>query len=759
MQSESTLATISNGQVPSTRMADAESTQAFAQRLRQNDEKRAKKRALVNGLVDGNPPYKAAKLRDAGMANACNVNWGTARSYMESGAGAFYDLASEAPGFIGVTVNYGTPEEREIWGRVLSKEADRILARDTSWDWSIQHSQNEMTLHGCGPLVFESEFQVLPTATRCGELRVPERTKANTDHWEAATVDSEYYPPELYEFIQNEKAAAAVGWNVAYVKKVIEAALRTNEGNGTNYDWEYYQQQLKNNSFDYFDDTRVCKLVHCFWREFDGRITHGIVERDNTVGNTRLQRPTEQPESVKYLYLKVGRYESWAQCIHPMYFDRGNGGFHHSVTGLGVKMYGSMEYENRLLCNGMDKAFRPSLLFRPTSAETAQRFQLTRHADYGVVPPGYETQQMPTGSFIEDVLVMYRASSDLMRSNLSSYRQQAPTRKEGNPVTAFEKQMEASQMSALSKTTFNRYYKQLDALYAEIVRRLCLPATTEASAKEFQKRCKEQGVPAQAFSKIDQVQAIRVIGQGSAFMRKVSVDSLMPVVGSLPEEGRNNWLKDKIAAEAGQSAVTRYFPERDQKLASDQQSEAAQWVGTMKTGVPHIITSSQSAPVYAATFISAGVQALQSLQQGADPMEVLAFLDVIGPAAMAHLQRFSQDQLRAELYAKLLEQWQSMSAVTDDLRQQVQQMQQQRQAQAQATQQAMTQEQIAMAKFQGDEARRNAKAQQALQQKAESHMQKLALSDASTASNIDIAQRRSAAELALMDSKTEASQE
>ena len=55
--------------------------------------------------------------------------------------------------------------------------------------------------------------------------------------------------------------------------------------------------------------------------------------------------------------------------------------------------------------------------------------------------------------------------------------------------------------------------------------------------------------------------------------------------------------------------------------------------------VPPVVTSSQNAVTYASTFLAAGVQAMQSLQQGGNPMEVLQFLGICGPAIAAHLAR------------------------------------------------------------------------------------------------------------------------
>jgi len=722
------LETISpEGVVPETRMQSASQVIDFVRRLWDNDEKRSFKRSKVNGLVGGNPPYRPERLRAAGRAEACNVNWGSARMYMESGSGAFYDLAVEAPGLIQIITDHGETEEKRVdYSRIMSAEADDMLRNDKAWDFEMQVSQEQMTVHGHGPLIFEDAHRVLPIAVLDCDLKVPERTRAETKYWEVCSIDRDYYPPELYDFIAKPEAAKLAGWDVEFTKKVISQAMDIRQPDGQMYSWEFYQQEIKNNSLSYYDDSRVCHLSHVFWKEFNGRITHGIVEREST-----------GQHDAKYLFFSLGQFGSFENCVHPMYFDRGNGGFHHSVTGLGTKMFGAMEYENRLLCNQMDKAFAPKTLFRPTGAEVTQRMVLANMGDYGILPPGWEAQQNPINGYLQDGLAMFQVSSELMRNNLASYRQNSPMKDQGNPITAKQVMYDASAQSSVSKTTYNRFYKQMDALYGEIARRLCNLNSTDDRAKEYQRRCIAKGVPRECFGRIKRVTAVRLIGQGSAFMRKQAVDGLAPFVGSLPEEGRQSWLDDKIACEAGQSAVTRYNPRPQQStIPSDQMYQAELGIGLMKQGLKPLVSQSQNPLTFAATYLNAATQALQSLQQGANPQEVLSFLNICGPAIAAHLKRFAKDPLRQGAWKQIYEQWKRLAQMTDKLKQMVQQQAKQRQMQQAKTQQAMSDAQIKTMKARTDIGIKTAKAKAAIAERAARTKQDLAIADARAASDI-----------------------
>lgn len=705
--------------VPSTRMSDPLAVQNYARRLIDNDEKRSWKRSRVNGLVDGNPPYRMSDLMKAGRAEACNVNWGTARGYLEGAAGAFYDLFSEAPGFMEVRVGYGTPEERETWSNDISAEVDRALRESPVWDYEMSLAIDNLILHGCGPMLFEDAWKPLPKAFLCGDLKVPEFTKSDTTYWDAAMVQATYFPPELYAFIEDPGVAKDVGWDVEFTRRVIANAMGLRNQAGRMYEWEFYQQELKNNSLSYYDEPRVCRVCHVFWREFGkngdpGRITQAIVERDTTTG-----------VGTEFLYRRVGRYRDWHEVVHPLYFDHGNGGYHHSVTGLGVKMFSAMEYENRLLCNLGDKAFAPKILFKPTSAEARQKFELATYGEFGVLPKGMDAVQQPVAGLMDDGIKLHQMLNGVVSSNLSSYRQQLPPPKEGNPPTKWQKQYEAALQSALSKTQFNRFYKQLDTLYREIYRRLSDLNSPDRMAKDFVERCFKRGVPPEALGRVEYVGAARVVGQGSAFMRKAAIDSLFQVAGALPEDGRSNLIADKVAAEAGQAAVLRYYPRKTPVTAGDQVAEATQWVGVMRAGVPAVVASSQNPVTYAGTFLGAAVEAVKSLQQGANPKEVLKFLSIVGPAIAAHLKRFAQDPTRVEVFKAMADQWEQLAGITDKIKQMVQRMAEGQREQQEKTQAAMDDKKLKEMKVGSDIALKTAKTRAQLQQSAEKHQLKM----------------------------------
>lgn len=754
-----------SGAVPESRMSDPLGCRSFVQAMILADQSRSRKRANVKGLIDGFPPYRQRDLIKAGRADACNVNWRTAEAYFNSATGAFYDLFSESDGYTTITLNGESPEQAEEYSRIATEEFNRLLKRDRTWDYEMQMSQYNMVLFGVGPLMFQDRVDWRCKHVNCANCLTMETSKSDAEQWECAAIIMEYTPPELYTYIRNKSAAEEIGWNVEAVKQsIILAQPYVNQG-GRYLNWEWYEQQIKNQALNYAAQNRdnVIRVAHFFYREFpdenseNGMISHRII----TIS------PQTDGDSV-FLFTHLRRFENWTEVIHPMYYDHSGGGLHFSVTGMGVKMYQAMEYENRLYCNLADKTFAPDIIFRPTSANSKEKLNLQHFGDYAVAPTGLEVMQTPVGRNIKDGLAFGREMSGKIASNLSQYR--ADLKKDtGNPITATEATIDASEQARLGKTQFNRYYEQLDWLYGEKYRRATNLNLTDSSpggkeALEFQKRCLEKGIPKRYLIAPESVEAKRVTGQGSAAMRLQSLQRLIGIVAMLPEDGRQNLLKDYIAANSGQHAVDNYYPKKTPAtMASDQEAEAWDKVAGMKVGLPPKVTSSQNPAIYAEVYLQAASGAAESLSQGANPNEVFAFLQIAGPASLSQIQRLAMDPTRMQLYKALDAQWKKLTAVADKLEQHIQQQQQAQQAEQQKQQQVGQQLSASAQKVQGDlhiKAAKEAgqgkikadKAAQDMQIKGAKASQDMALADAKTAANIHIT--RKAAEAAAETKKT-----
>ena len=669
--------------VPESRIASARAAQDKVQRLILNDQlNRAWKRKEVQGLVDGNPPYRPGKLKKMGRLDACNVNWGTADSYCEQASGIFWDLFSESPTNFILRTGYGNVDDQEIWSPKMTQHAHEVLNEDPRWQFVFLTSQKFMVLHGCGPLYFETPTSVMPRFIPSGDLKLDENAESEPSYWEFACILMNYKPHELYDFINPAEPAERQGWNPKYARWAIMNAVPLKQSTGMTRDWEYWQKQLKQGSGWGSDDANVIKVAWCYWKEFDGTITHALVEQETSTnpvyvkelatgdsGGSSSDLEAAKDHSVSYLYYRKGKYKSWRECIHPMYYDRGNG-THYSVTGLGIKMHGAMNYENKLRCNLADKAMSPKLLFRPSTDSHAE-FSLNQLADYGILSAGWTFDQTGVAGQMNDGMAMLGELGRTVSNNLAQYRQ-SPNRSSGNPPTLGQVQYEAQQQYRVANTQVSRYYKQLDVLFDTVVRRLCLPGNSDPLAKEFRRRCKDDEIPPEALTEIVKVEANRVAGQGSAVLRQAALDKCMAMRGAFPEEGQELLLQLWTAAQLGQrgSQLICRKVHKD-TTGTEQEAEAVLQTAAMRIGVAPVITGQQDPAVFASVFLGAAGQALGSIPQGANPAQVFQFIDLAAPAAHAHIDRLAQDPQKKDMAKRMMKMWEELAKTTDQMKEKI----------------------------------------------------------------------------------------
>lgn len=730
-----------DGSVPETRMADAAKVSNRVQEMLRSDRQgRAQRRALVKGLVDGNPPYRSIDLVNAGRANQCNVNWRIAEKYLNGARAGFWDVFSEAPTYATVVLDEGPADFRAEISGIVTEEFEWLQKQEPCFEAQMTISQYEMVLYGIGPLMFQDENDWRAKYVLCKDLLLPEMAKSDPGEWEEVAILKEYRPDELYGYIRNESAARKMGWNIESVQKAIINASPISQKGGEYRSWEFHQQQLKNNSFQYSAESAVIAVAHYLFREFPeagesvGKITHTIVTN-----------PENAEQQGEFLFRKSRRFDDWLDIVHPMYYDNDGGGYHHSVTGMGVKMYSAMSFQNKLICNQADKAFAPKVLFKPNSASANEQWSMVTWGDYGRIPPGFEMLQVPVGSWLQDGMVFNRDLTSLIANNLSQYQSNI-TKDSGNPITATEMQFRASDQARLGKTQLTHYYAQLDKFYDRKFRRAvrCPEGMPGGKlAAEFRRRCAARNVNLDLLKRCG-AKATRIVGQGSQFVRQSSLRELMGLAPMLNERGRNNLISDFVASHAGQAMVGRYNPSAEiGAMPEDQQVLANLQVASAKTGVQPVVASNQNPAVFATAFTIAAGQAVESVGQGGDPVGAVQFVRTIQPAAMQHIQKLSMDKTRKGMVDSMVAQWREIDQQTAQLEQQIQQAQQQQMEQQQAMAQAQAINAGVDPELMLKQAEQNAKLSMqqqktnaAIAMKQQKHAQSMALSDASTAAEM-----------------------
>ena len=708
------------GTPPESRLSSADAVSDIVDMLIRGDKERNRVRAKVKGLIDGNPPYSPSKLRSTGQAYRTNVNFREAEAFFSVSLPAFYDIFSETPQYATVKTNAGANDsERSKYSRIITEEFDRLQKKDREFDYTMQLSQHEMVLYGVGPLTFESPTSWRARAIKAGDLLVPEGTRSNPNDWEVAVVRRMYQPHELYRYIQDPSAASKVGWDVKAARQSIIDSGPEDYRKEAN--WEWHQQRIRNNDLHYSSKCGGINCAHVYVREYpekgehEGKISCFIIKESGK----------------EFLYKHIGKYNSWDDVLHPMYYDKGDGQ-HHSVKGLGVKMYPVIELKNRQKCHMVDVAATASTMqLQARSPESAERANVIQMGGYTILPSGFDVVQRQFSGIADAPIAIDRELEGVMQSNLSQYRQRID-KPHGNPKTATEVQAIVQQASILGKTQIARYYQQLDRFFAERFRRAAHPDTTDRDAIEFRRRVVDRGVPEGAVDNIDYVEASRNFGQGSAFLRLQTVSGLMQISSQLPESGRQALVRDYIAALAGQQQVGRYAvdPERD-VYERDQAADANIENTVMQLGNPVIITDSHNHSIHAQAHIG---KAMEVLQAG-DP-SALVMLPILVPHTEEHLAQLALDPARKEEVSVLSEQLNQISAETQRLMNEAQAQAEEQAAAQQAAEQAAAEGQEGPSAADQEERRKEEVHQAQMRRELDKHKLELALADAKSAASI-----------------------
>ena len=732
------------GQAPKSRLTSARAVRNLYSNYTRANQKRARRNALVKGMIDGNPPYDQTALDAAAQRYRSNFNSGEGESYLGTATGAFYDLFSEVDTYATVTVDMDH-EQSVVWGDILTREFDWLQKQDDSMEFGIQLSQHNMVLYGYGAHVWEDALDWRSKAIAHSDMLLPDDALANVNDWERVMFRAIYRVDELHRYIADPEAAAQRGWNLTAVRRSLMRAdgmVYSGVGNEIG-NWENWQQKLRNNDLEFGERCARIRCARILYREFSksgepGKISEAWVDLNDTEDD--------------FLYARENAYDEMTQAVCAFFYDRGDG-YAHSVRGLGGKMFRMLMAKMRLTNTVVDAAFaRAAVMLKALGGGAGEsQLAITHLGPYSILPTGYDF--VPTGvpGVLDAPMMVDRELGNTLASNLSQYRQRLD-RGPGNPRTATEITQNAQQAALLNKTQIARYYEQLDEWYTERFRRATNRSIPKTSAHKwaelalaFQNRVLVQGVPSVAFRRA-RVRATRTIGEGSHFLRIQMLNSLFQTVyAALPEDGKERLVTDMIAAQAGRQQVTRYYPVPQRRNGEAQHRWDAQIENdTLRNRGQISLTPYQNDVIHTQEHLAFGSQAAASLQQGADPMDIFGVLQAVGAHTAMHLQRLGQNPLRTEETKVLAEQFTQLAKISDELGKQIQERQQ-AMAEAQAENQAKMQQaqaitqgtdpdtQIKVAEAAQDMRLKEAKTHQGMALKAAKTRQDMALKDAKTA--------------------------
>lgn len=685
-----------------TRLANGASARAIVRRAVENDTEDAKRRAYVDRLVAGFPPYSDARRKAMNLTWTANVNFMGGKALMDSSSVPYYQIFKGVQCYVEVRSNHQKDHpDYEVRNGRIGTHFHNLCSRWKQFDFNIQNASYHMRKHGIGACFFERQNDWRFRSITSGMVLVPQGSVSCIDKqlpWIAVRV--RYTVCELWNFIRNTESAAALGFDVEAVKLAIKRAgqglLGDNRDDWYNASWETYERRLTNDDVAFSEESDKVSCAHLLVQEFNGKVSHVIVTESEVLPDD--QRAQNAKDS-SFLFKHPQRYDDFDEALVVFFQNIGDGTW-HSVRGLADDAAKLLEGENRLMCRGMDGAFiGSSLVVQPGSTANKDKLQLAQWGPVTILPAGATLPQTGLQGALDGPLVMLRVIKNQMAGNIGQFQPRSLSREDGKGEVPTKAQVDAevTHGSTLNDGQMTLFYSYLDNLFEQMFKRAADPSTTDEEAKRFQRECAADGIPAKSLQDMEFVRANRASGYGSPQMRQMTDRQMieMGLVPMLPEQGKQNFLDDAIGGIKGAEKVERYNPR--ERLPDRNDADAAMENSMIKNGDTPVMISGQNNVIHMQSHLEHAANTLLPLREAMAAGQVdeamlqqgYQYVQIMGAHCEQHIALMANDQTRKGLADLFEDKLRNLVSFSGKLYQAIQQVRRQQEIaaeeQAQAT--------------------------------------------------------------------------
>ena len=690
----------------SERFTNCEEARGFCAAMVGADYTRSMWRARVENILNGARPIDEAKLKENRLSWYPNANYRGLEGYIDAPRTAFYDLVTEVDPCIEVRLDYGTGKQRTSWEETIAKHFTWLMLGKwrRGFNYHVPLHQREMLVHGLGAHVWPqmNTANWIPRTPQTGLLLFPEGTSSDFENEGEAFLLRDFVPlHQMYQFIKNEDAARALGWNPDAVWKAMASSSKLLKQ--PRFDLEAWKRAEKRG-----DRAGSMSRTSGIW-------VHWLFVKELDTGRISLYALADGVEGKDYIFKKRNLYEDWPLCLFP--YDIGNGDL-QSIRGLGQRCKDFFELDNQIKNSMAAQVLLGNTIpLKQTGSIDPSKLKLTKMGMMSILPQNVE---IAAGFRFPDLsqgpIALSRELQSTLRANNESYISGSPDAKDRETATSYL--MRSQDSAQITKGTHGLYGSHL-CLFYEKTFNMVVKASKRAGAapqytmaREFMRRCERDGVPKEAFEHVEEIIEVVSTGAGSAAARIQGLERLMQLVFPFTTDDRKtNILRDYTSAIMSGAKVDRYAPSLDDEDTSDSDDSIITLENNdMSQGQQATVTDQNNHVRHAEGHLESASAIYQALEEEQiAPEQALGALMAHGAHVTAHLQRLAQNPTLKKEYAELKKALGQLANVTNQLRQQVEAAQESMQPSPE--QQMSEQGQIGMAKVEQDAALKRAKFQ------------------------------------------------
>lgn len=743
----------SPGRAPKTRLTKAEDAYSIAATLVRAAIPRVERGRMVRGLLDGNPPFPPSRLRAQAQDWRANFNTLEGRSIVSNAKTPYYDLFSSTMPLIDLELDTDD-SARDAWSELAAYEFHRFFYTYASFEPNFWSMLDDFVVFNKG--FFHWPHPTDPWFRRLEWWRVmfPNGTGIDPDEWNMFAVRQYFTVTKLWQLSGEGQTE---GWDgrgvVGAIKRAVPLQPQSWQAQGIEI-----QQQLKDCDIALSARSEVVKTVSIFTREYDGRWSWCMVEEDAAMQAAYPDENRGADEQPRFLFKRDRFFGDVREIVSSFIYEAEEGSI-NAFTGLGKYLYQLLRAKDRIEMGLLDGVIlRQYPLLQPSDSGSAQRASLLQIGPAHVLAPGVSVIATNLLADLDGSLAVVQHLDQMVESNTAIFKPRLE-KPRGNPETATAASLRYQNATILGQSAVNRFYDSGDGWISEVWRRAVMdhPESSRPgikAAREFQKCCREKGVPIDVLRKKPyELRLTRAVGNGSPVARQQALAGLTPMLPEMGPRGRRKFFQLTTSAYGGYRLVEQLWPKDDQLEAPDMNTWVAEQENNsmMTSGMEPTITDSQDNRVHIKSHLAACFAGLQAVQQGGDPVNVLTFIPVALQHTAKHLTHLPREEQKG-----WMQQMKQIEQAYEELSQQFQQARQQQAEQQKKGQQLAFDQQLALAKLQGEMQIKQQKNAAQMEQRQERHQQDAVLSDASTASEIQRQAAQAATDIATKKARTAA---
>jgi len=636
----------------------------IVQDLKRADELRSPNRALIQRQMNGEPPFSAAQMAENKLDVSFNTKSGT--NLLAQANRQWCNAMLKTARYFHVSLEDAPVDRGMDWATTITKEANRPLKRSRDYYHQVRQTGGGVMLTGVGAKMwtpFDDDW--CPYFVAIEDLLIPTDTEVRLDMSHFARRRGMSYW-ELYSKTLAKGKNVDPGWKLGVVRKML-ASIKDKTVSEPMWDWQNAPEkaaELFKQDATYWQSDAVPKIWLWDFYSRDDKTSEWHLQIVPDENWTATYGTTNEP--VDFVYdSKKPVADKLDKLLHVQFGD-GNVKppyMYHSVRSLAWLLFDLCQVQDMTLCRFVGKVFEDMMLLLRVQdpADRAAVDKIHFGLRYGLLPEGIGfVKREERYQFDPQLSQMLMAQlRQHMGESASSYTQDIDSGTE-KERTKFEVQALLAQTSALLSSLLSNAYTQAEFEYREICRRLCDRKSRNKDAKEFQRRCREKGVP-DKFMDVErwEIHSEQVLGGGSKQLEIATSEKLMGARQFMEPSAQQRVLHNYVLALTDDAGMaTQLAPIKPNKITDTVFDAALAW-GTLMTGVPMPVKEGDSHREVIETLLRMMAMKVQQIMGSGGvgtPQDVLGLLNANQYVAqhIALLEQDESEKQRVKQYSDVL---------------------------------------------------------------------------------------------------------